>query len=422
MSSLRAAIAIRVSPRPRENIKYSPELQESKCRDWSSANGHEVVVVVRDILVSGASASRFDSIMRVMDEHSPDLFVVSDLSRWTRERPSRFWAIKAILEDRGVQLVSVDEPHLSSGLPFTDTITTATVEMNYEQRKISNAKTSAGVRKAWAAGKRWGHAFGWSWDPKLREWSQDVGLIESFYRDWIDGNLSRSEIERKYNIPRTRARAFIGAKSQRDIVPELWEQAQHVRHPRGRRSDAGRSSIYRGMLHCPFCGSVLSTSGRWGMYRCLNYNRSPHDWWNITAPLHISPVVASVLAKLNIVPPISPSDLEGQAVAPVGKPVDLNKEQDRLTLSWIRGRISDEAYDRALKDLDRRKEALPPEPRPIAQRMEIINSLAAMDLSRQDREYGDTVNAMLREVLTIELLADRSCIVRVREPYTPWMV
>ncbi len=165
---MRVAIAVRVSPRPRENIRYSPEIQEQVCRDWAVQSGHEVVTVVSDILVSGGAANRFDNIFAALDA-DPDIrgFVVSDLSRWTRERPSRFWAMKAIMEDRDITVHSVAEPWLSSSEPFTDTVTTAQVEMNFLERQRIRAKTSAGVRKAWAAGKRWGHPWGWAWNGQV---------------------------------------------------------------------------------------------------------------------------------------------------------------------------------------------------------------------------------------------------------------
>ncbi len=130
-----AVVCVRVSPRPAENVRYSPEIQEQKCRDWCVKNGIPVVDVVRDILVSGGATNRFESIFRAIEQHQPSHFVVSDLSRWTRDRPSRFWAMKAVLEDNGIQLVSVDEAYLSTGdMPFSDSITTIRVEANYQQR------------------------------------------------------------------------------------------------------------------------------------------------------------------------------------------------------------------------------------------------------------------------------------------------
>ena len=70
---MKAAIAIRVSPRPQDKVRYSPELQEDKCRGWCRENDHEIVAVVSDILVSGGSRSRFDSILTALDQHHPDL-------------------------------------------------------------------------------------------------------------------------------------------------------------------------------------------------------------------------------------------------------------------------------------------------------------------------------------------------------------
>ena len=404
---MRAAIAVRVSPRPQENVKYSPEIQEQTCREWCEKEGHEVVTVVSDILVSGGSSSRFTSIFEAIEQHSPQLFVVSDLSRWTRDKPSRFWAIKALLEDQGVSLVSVSEPWLGSETPFSDTVTTATVEMNYQERMRLKVKTSAGVRKAWAAGKRWGRPFGWTFDRHTREWSQDVPLITRFYADWIAG-VSGYEMAARYGIFETNIRKHISAVSQRDIVGhEVWDRAQVCRTIRGVRRDSKRSSIYRSLLVCPFCGSTLQQTSNWGHYKCHKYQLSPHGWWSLSARAYVTPKVQNLLQQLHA--PLTP-----RVTAPA-RPVerDYQKELDRLSMAWSKGRLSDTRYESAVADIQRQKtqqsETAHPPP---GETMEFVRNLSYIDLEDRNPETGNLANRILVDLIDrIEVSAEREATV-----------
>lgn len=425
---MRAAIAVRVSPRPQENVRYSPEIQEQKCREWCAANGHEVVTVVQDILVSGGSSKRFDSIFAAMEQHRPELWVVSDLSRWTRDRPSRFWAIKALLEDQGVELVSVDDPMLGSDVPFSDTLTTARVEMNYQERERLRAKTSEGVRKAWAAGKRWGRPFGWTWHPRephkhdgedcwtLGVWTQDVDLIRRFYQDWVDGR-SGYEMSRLYGMFETNIRQALRARCQRDIIgADLWETAQTARRIKGIRRDLKRSSIYRGLLICPFCGGTLQHATHWGHYKCHRFHLKHHDWWSLSARLYVTPEVRRTLDSLTLRDPTETRPEPAQ-----GKARDLEKETERLTIAWVKGRLSTERYESLLADIERsRPERLPA--RPPERIAELVNDLSLIDLEDRDPETGNLTNEMLRLVIDrIEVRPDRTAEVVLADDVSDWV-
>ena len=412
---MRAAIAIRVSPRPQENVRYSPEIQEQLCREWCAAQGHEVVTVVSDILVSGGSVSRFDSIFAALEQHTPQLFVVSDLSRWTRDKPSRFWAIKALLEDQGVSLVSVSEPWLGSETPFSDTVTTATVEMNYQERLRLKAKTSAGVRKAWAAGKRWGRPMGWTFDRTTRTWSQDTQRIEQFYSDWLAG-VSGYEMAQRYGIFETNIRKHIRAESQREIVGvDVWEAAQTARPIRGLHRDAIRSSIYRSLLVCPFCGGTLQQTSHWGHYKCHKHRLVPHGWWSLSARAYVTPVVSKYLDRLHT--PVLPVASGSQAM-PVR---DYQKELDRLSLVWAKGRLSDAAYDKAVSAIETdRSKAAHPQPEP-PDAIALVRNLSFIDLEDRDPETGNLANRVLCAVIQkIEIAEDRTASIVPFEWVSRW--
>jgi DNA invertase Pin-like site-specific DNA recombinase len=347
--------------------------------------------------VSGGSAKRFDSIFAAIEQHAPELFVVSDLSRWTRDRPSRFWAIKALLEDQGVQLVSVDESYLGGDMPFSDTITTAQVEMNYQERMRLKVKTSAGLKRAWAAGKRWGYAFGWSFTDG--KWSQDAPLIARFYQDWLDG-VTSYEMARRYGMFEQNVRKAISARAQRDVVgDEMWERAQV---PRIRKAS----------------GSTMQHANHWGHYRCVKSHLSPHPWRQLSAPRWVAPELHRVLSML--------SEPEGAFTPPPTVPqtiVDYDAEIEKLSLAFARGRLSQATWETQTSKLEQLKnESQSFSPRPAEELLSYVNDLSIIDLDDRDPETGNIANRLIRHVVDrIELSPDRTPNVVLMDDVLDWI-
>jgi DNA invertase Pin-like site-specific DNA recombinase len=426
----RAVIAVRVSPRPAENVRYSPGLQEEQCRAWCTSNGYEVVGVISDIQVSGGSRHRFDSILDAIDRLKPDAFVVADLSRWTRDTPTRYFAMKAILEDAGIKLVSVHESFVGSDMPFSDTITTAVVEGNYQQRLVANRKTSEGVRKAWAAGKRFGPCLGWTWDPATRSWSYDSDLIRSFYNDWL-ANVPLTEMARRYGIGAQNVTKAVQAKRQVDVVGyELWHRANQAQRASKVRNDAKYGNVWRGMLICPFCGRVLVQDGvTWGTYRCPRVWDRNHGWRTLSARKYVLP---SVVDTLTLVEPPQ-SAYEGETRKPVApqRMADPSMELSRLSEAWAKGRLTTERYERAVAEVESRVVLPPPPPDPevVADLHAIIPFLDCYRVCHheagrcpRDVEAAGLLNRLLRELLEpIAVGQEREVAVRVREQYLPWV-
>lgn len=434
-----AVIAIRVSPRPAENVRYSPEMQEQQCREWCEANGHEVVGVIRDILVSGGSAKRFDSVFDALERYRPVLFVVADLSRWTRDTPTRYYAMRAILEDAGVRLVSVIEPFVGSDMPFSDTITTAVVESNYQQRLIANRKTSAGVRKAWASGKRFGRCFGWTWDPETRGWVVDTDRIRSLYEDWLAG-VSLTEMARRHGVYAQTIAQSIRAKRQRDVVgAETWDRAQQVRRPRAVRHDVRHGAVFRGLLKCPFCGWNLNQmAGRWGVYRCSAFYQDDHHWISVSSRQWVVPEVRMVLGSL-VMPRIASEAPRSLATARKGRKGirDHERELERLSQAFIRGRISQERYDSIAAEIEADRD-LVRIPDPPEVRTRVLDSLAALlpyidctsrrfapcacpVMCPREPEVAEAINGVLRSIIEhIGIGEDRRATVRLRPEYDDW--
>lgn len=391
-----ALIAVRVSPRPQDKVRYSPEIQERACREWCDQHGLDVVGVISDILVSGGDASRFDSVFAALEEHpETGYFVVSDSSRWTRDEPWRFWTIYGVLRERGivVRFADASEQHMNDdSMPFWASMTTMRVEANYQERLTLKRKTAAGVRRAWAAGKRWGHRYGWTWDPELRRFHIDRARVERLYELWNAGE-STPRIARELGVWPTSIPKMVQAIAQREVVGDaVWELAQsRLKSARAGRGDATKSNIYRGLLRCPADGHILNQSSRWGHYYC-NAPYHAGAWRSVSAGRYVTPPLAAILSGAAL-----------EAPAPEVARVDVTDQIERLTEAWVLGRISQARYDSLMADLEAQQSA--PPPRSQEQVEEALLSLSEVDLTERDPEGGDLINRLLRE-LFIEIRLD----------------
>ena len=418
---MRAAICVRVSPRPQDKVRYSPEIQESKCREWCEANGHEVVLVIQDILVSGGATNRFDSIFAAIDKTPVDVLVVSDLSRWTRDDPDRFWYIHHVLRERGVRLYSVQESWLGGDMPFAATITTATVEANAREREILRLKTSEGVRRAVAAGKWFGRPrFGWTWLPEERRYAHDVDRIRALYDAWNRGD-SMLAIGERFGMRASHVRQAISAQGQRQIVgDEVWLRAQQrPKGVRAQRSTAQVGSPYRRLLACPFCGNFMQHHPHdFYSYECRA--AGSHPWRGLSTRLYVTAPVQTALASLKM-PDDEAAALAAQQMPETKKPRrNVAAELDRLGELFVRGRLSQDRYERLAAELEAERDGEPLPPKPIPERIRVLQTLDHLDFNDRSTEGAILLNRILREVVSITLAEDRQASVAIMPDYAAW--
>ena len=242
--------------------------------------------------------------------------------------------------------------------------------------------------------------------------------IRSFYLDWVSG-VSGYEMAARYGMFETNIRKHIRAECQREIAgDDLWERAQVCRPQRGVRRDSKRSSIYRGLLICPFCGGTLQQTSNWGHYKCHKYQLVPHGWWSLSARKYVTPIVKALLDSLRS-PDIPPRETPRLSLAEDS----TEKEMDRLTMAWVKGRLSDERYEKAIAELESRKRqhTLPP-PEPQVQ-VEFVRSLSIIDLEDRDPVTGNKANQLLCQLIrSIEVHEDRSVSITPYEWVSDWMV
>lgn len=375
--------------------------------------------------MSGGASNRFDSIFAAIDATPVDILVVSDLSRWTRDDPERFWYIKHVLTERGIRLYSVQEPWLGSDMPFAATITTATVESNARERDTIRRKTGEGVRRAVAAGRVMGlPRFGWTWHPETRTWTQDAALIGQFYADWNDG-LPTKEMSRRYNMDQGSVRRATRARAQRQIVgDDVWLRAQQRAKgvKWGSRSDAKVGNLFRGMLACPFCGASLQHNPQQGYYFCYKKHLAPasHGWYSLTADKYVIPPVTALLGQIR--PPSGALDAVLRMSVPTRPaPRDFAAEIDRLSMAWVKGNLTTERYEKTLADLREQeaRTALPP-PAPEEQ-VEFVRSLGVLDLADRTVEGCELMNRILREAMTLAVSVDRTVTASLNPAYANWL-
>jgi DNA invertase Pin-like site-specific DNA recombinase len=382
-------------------------------------------------MVSGGSATRFDSILQSLADDRPTHFVVADLSRWTRDEPKRYWVIRALVEDQGAHIYSVNQDYLNdTTMPFSATLTTAHVEMAHQERETLRRKTREGMARARENGKHWGRIFGWTMAGG--QWTQDEPRIRYLYQSVIDG-VPYTEIARKLGLPwYTSVHKYIRADAQREVVgDQMWLRAneQVSRRQRAPRAGVKESSIYRALLIGP-CGERLSQMpNNWGNYRCQKAR--PHDstFGSVSVVRHVNGVVQGILDGMRMphttyealriasLPPPEP---------PAPDPVAIREQIERLTLQWSKGRLSERTYERQVQELEA---LLALEPAQVPQRtpeerVEIIRSLRQIDLMDRNAETGNEWNRRLRDIFyPIHIGWDKKPVeIRVREEYLAWFV
>jgi hypothetical protein len=217
--------------------------------------------------------------------------------------------------------------------------------------------------------------------------------------------MPATRMGQKYRMHDTNIHRTIVSPSQRDVVPDLWERAQTSRTYRSARQDAKRSSIYRGLLICPFCGSTLIHAAHWGHYRCFRTRFSPHGWYSLSSHVHVTPKVQELLQGLHT--PTLPVASSPQRIVER----DYQKELDRLSMAWVKGRLSDTIYEKAVADIQRQQSQQTAHP-PPEEAVEFVRNLSYLDLEDRDPETGNAANAVLRELIDrIEVAQDRSVVI-----------
>lgn len=92
-------------------------------------------------------------------------------------------------------------------------------------------------------------------------------------------------------------------------------------------------------------------------------------------------------------------------------------------MAWVKGRLSDERYEKAIAELESRKRqhTLPP-PEPRVQ-VDFIRSLSIIDLEDRDPETGNLANRLLCElILSIQVHEDRSVDITPSDWLRDWVL
>ena len=115
------------------------------------------------------------------------------------------------------------------------------------------------------------------------------------------------------------------------------------------------------------------------------------------------------------------AEMEQPIVVPGPDHAELRAQLERLSAAWIKGRISNEAYETMAASIEARLAETPPPPTPT-EKLELVRALRVLPdaLNDHDPIVGAAVNRVLRHALAVVVHQNRACVVAVRAEYAHW--
>jgi len=166
---MKCILYARYSPRPNASECESCESQLADLRQYTEANDHEVVSEFRDHALSGGNdwhdrPGMFDAAQHCKRGY---LFIVRAFDRLFRDAEKAL-VFKSLLEDKGVQIISITEEVACDGSPVANLVRLIFLGIAEYQREITRARTRAKMLEHQRNGRRMSKRtpFGTKIDPK----------------------------------------------------------------------------------------------------------------------------------------------------------------------------------------------------------------------------------------------------------------
>ena len=450
---------VRVSPRPKEAMRYSPERQQAEIRQMASDWNLDIIEWVHDLYRSGRKDLERPSKMRAIEMARAGKIravAVGDWSRWSREAPLDALSLVNELLGHGVWVLSHSQRNLRPDSKIYAIELAMTAHVAHESSVANAQMASDGIARAIASGVWSGHVpFGWrkvgftaagarGSDAGIEpDRDGTFGRLEEIYRLRAKGygwrRLSRATGKGASTLQaivrHERNRAAVGAK--------LYDRANAVSNPGHSDRKRVRAYLFSGLVRCwvPKCSSTLigqsktkAGSGKSWSYTYMTCN----TWKSGEEHKHRTVRQEVLLAELRdtfdglSLPPEAVDRLATELSSPQSAPevglrqrriADLDRQLERVRFQHQHTDMSDEDFLERVAEINGQRASLPAEPfeqSKAREAVEMVTNLLDLAIPQRfdDLEEVLRCNALLRAVISkIQMSANRVPRIELRPEY-----
>lgn len=135
----------------------NPERQHIQNTRYAEMHNHEIVIEISEYITGDTNPFERPLVKEALNKHKDiDAIIFPDVSRWSRQHPTKLMLTYQEAKDRGLKLVSVTEPAFNMDSEFGHVILYIVGTFNNYYLKELSKNTKAGMEKARKQGKQIG--------------------------------------------------------------------------------------------------------------------------------------------------------------------------------------------------------------------------------------------------------------------------
>ena len=151
---MKVVIYARVSTDDKEQ---DPERQKMKCEQYCELHNHQVFAYAHDYCSGDTNPFDRDSFAFLL-RTKPEAIIVYEISRFSREHPSKVMRRLQELKDRGIKTISITEPAFNMEGEMSDLLQYIMTWFNNYYLTSLRRNVKSGIERARAKGKQIGRA------------------------------------------------------------------------------------------------------------------------------------------------------------------------------------------------------------------------------------------------------------------------
>lgn len=385
---IRCAIYDRVSTDIQVESGLSLDTQKELLTEYAVSHGYEIVDYYADEGITARKKLQnrkdFQRLLNDIQQDKIDLVLVTKLDRWFRNVRD-YHNTQAILEEHHCNWKTILEDYDTS---TADGQLKINIMLAVAQNESD--RTSERIKVVFEHKRRNGEhitgkpAFGYMVvDKKLQKNPDERKIVEDFFEQYFGTLSKRKAIEYIQNVygdqapsPQamdrfTKKEVYCGWRGSDHnycepyITPEQFRFMQEICSSRTSQSSNERY-IFSQLIKCPYCGATMTgfvkkhkcndgTISRYKRYRCSRKFNQHKNGICITESVIEDYMIHHITIELDR------KIYKISSGSPSKKTVDrtsrIRSEMDRLNNIYMKGRISEEDYDRQYEELEKRLKA-----------------------------------------------------------------